>query len=1321
MRPAAPLRTALLSLAFAFAAAAAARAQPDGTTPGTPGAEDPWRIASKTSYSVKTPSGNRVFSFIDDVVITHGELTATCKRAEYVGENRLVVLTGHVVMTQDSTVVRGPAVTYDRETGVARFPSGVLVERPSGTVVADTGWWWRHDDRFELRGRAAAADTSGTLDADAMTWDGEQDLLWAIGDGRFVDDVSGVIVEGQSLRYDRAAALAVAGGEPVATFEDEDGTDVRVTAERITYDPAGNVAVAKGDVHVRRETMEATAGIVRFERDRNRVLFREDPVIVDGRTEIRGERIELEMPGDGRRVVHVKGGAQVSSGLNVERGPDAAPVAGDAGPAAPEGPIDRDAGPAAPEAGDAEPAAPEADTGPASPPDTTAAPGDAGPAPGPVAPAPGKIRDDVRRRAQEILGGGAAGEGPAPGDAKIAAPGPAKAGADSILAAAEERASAPGDSTAPAEDVPEWLRVAGEDLPRQNLLFGDEITIEFRDDGLERVTVVGHGRSKFFPSEDQGDLSEWNDVVGDTLHVWFADAAVESVMVLGHGVGEYRLSAGEDEGASADRLKELGKLVDYSAPVIRYNRVNEVMHLSDGAKVEYKTMVLNSGTIDFDPNREVMTAAGDPPPILVDRQDEIRGGQMRYHLGEEKGEILSGRTKFEDAFYQGDDIWKVGEDVMAVEGASFTTCDLEQPHYHFASKQMKIYLDDKVVAKPIVLKIREIPVFALPFYMASLKKGRHSGFLLPNIELGVDSNRGRFIRNLGYYWAPNDYADGTLTFDFYPSQDRIVTYLSTRYNVRYRFSGQASLKYNRDVPQNRKDTALELSHQQTLSETMTLSGDARFLSSQNVYREIDDSNRLDRDIRSHLTFTKRFPGSNRSLRAEVERRENLDTGAVDETLPAVTFSQPSRPILGLPERAPGEEAPEPGLLNEIYYSLDSRFVRERSRREDSLVEGRFNEDRHAGAKANTNVRTTKSLGPYLRMSPAVNGEGAWVDKDQLGDANRFRATYNTSLTASTNLYGTFLRPIGPTRGFRHVIEPSMSWSWAPEFREYFYADSTGTLRDRFASFGGIGGTQRETNRMSFAMRNLVQTKLAQGETERRYDLFTLRNSISYDLLAKDAGRKPLSSLGSTLNVLSALPVNQSWTVSHDPYSWDLQSTSVTTRARLSSQSVAGWFGGGGGGGAGAAGDADAPGGGDEFALPPPDDAYADDDFYATSSPGRRGNQAGLWSIDASHTARRAGAGNLTSSIVFNSSWNPTPLWSVRFNTQYDLRTGENTSQSWTVHRTVHCWEISFDRSLLGGEWQYYLRVNVTDLPDIQAERGDRFRGRRTTSSLDSLF
>ena len=69
---------------------------------------------------------------------------------------------------------------------------------------------------------------------------------------------------------------------------------------------------------------------------------------------------------------------------------------------------------------------------------------------------------------------------------------------------------------------------------------------------------------------------------------------------------------------------------------------------------------------------------------------------------------------------------------------------------------MKIQLGDKVVAKPIVMKIGEVPIFALPFYYKSLVSGRRSGILFPSFEFGFSSREGRYIRDFGYYWATND-------------------------------------------------------------------------------------------------------------------------------------------------------------------------------------------------------------------------------------------------------------------------------------------------------------------------------------------------------------------------------------------------------------------------------------------------------------------------------------------------------------------------------------------------------------------------------------
>ncbi|MCA9750927.1 MAG: hypothetical protein KC591_01955 [Gemmatimonadetes bacterium] len=1245
-----------------------------------PAADEPWDVTATSSFVERGADGANVLGFVDDVVIVHGDLVATGDRATYFGGTRRALLQGNVRMEQDSTIARGPAAYYERDQGLARFPNGIYLERPSGTLVADDAFWWRREDRFELTGRVSAADTTGTLDAESVTWDAAQDRFWAVGNARLVDDESGAIVRGESMRYDRARGLATATGSPSADFLDEGGVDVRITAETLTWDPVARSAVAREDVRIVRGTMEGTSGVLQYWRNDERVVLTESPTLVDGATTISGDRIELDSRPGGRRVIRVKGHASVANRLVSTRERPAPP---DAGPLLETLETAR-----VKQQGRADSLlaslADSSATG-----DSAAAP--LGPVPGPLPEIAAPPDSATAREAVETAL--AASASPSPPTAPAAGDAPA-----------------PADSAATEDDRPEWLRVPSEQLPRENLLFGDQIDILVVDDVIVSVDVIGSGRSKFFPSEETGDLSEWNDVRGDTLHVWFSDSEVDSVLVLGAADGEYRLPAGTDEGAPRAELKRLGKLVEYKAPRIRYQRAAETMYLEDGAEVHYQDMVLTSGDVEFDANRGVMTASGDPGPVLKDAGGEIRGTDMNYHLDAGQGEIVGGRTKFEDAWYRGEDIWKLSEDELAIRNGWFTTCDLEHPHYEFASRQMKVYLGDKVVAKPVVFYVRHIPILAVPYYMASLKKGRQSGFLLPNLELGVDDSRGRFIRNMGYYWAPNDYYDAKLTFDFYPQQDRLVTRLENRYALRYRYSGSVNLMYNRDAPNNRRETSLRFNHKQQLGENTDLTGDGTFVSAADIFKNTDDVDRLQRDLSSRITLSHRFRESNQSLIAQVTQNRNLDTGFIRETLPQVDYTLPSRPI-----RKKSEDDDDTFFvrsLANVYYGLSAQALHER---QESVVNDVKQEERHVGSEVNGSLRTTFPLKDWIRLTPSATGDAAWIDEDRLGERNPFRATYRTSVAATSDIYGMFLRPIGPLKGVRHVITPSASWNWAPEFSEYFYTDSLGVERDRFFSFGSIGGTPRKTNSLNFAMRNLIQTKFDRHGQPRRYDLFTLQNSIAYDLLARDRGQQSLSNLSSSLVVLSSLPVNQTWTVAHDPYSWGLRSTAVTTRVGISTgllrraasagrSTAGGAVGPSGGGPDGAGADSSAA----------KDDAGGGGAFAALA---KLASSIGDWSLDASHTYRKTRGAEPSTSLDIRTRWDPSELWSISFDTQYDLRTGDNTGQRWSVHRKIHCWELSFDRRLLGREWQYYFRINITDLPDLKAERAHGLTG--STSSLGS--
>lgn len=1236
-------------LALVFAAVVAAQTEDLPVTP-----EEPWNIEAKTSNAMKDSAGTHIFSFEHDVVITHGDLTANADAARYLEAVSRALLSGNVVMRQQGTTALGPSAVYDRVTRVARFPEGLVIERPTGTAVADEGIWERDRDLFELRGNASAADTAATVEAQSMTYDVAADIFHARGDAEVVDRSNGMRVRGGLLEYDRRQGMSRATRSPEAEFTEEgEHKPVRVFGDLLNYDPRADIAVAVGNVRILRDSIEAVADSATFYRNESRALLVGSPKMVDGPTEISGERMEILEIEPGKRRVIVEGSASIHNRFEIPPAADSASASAA---------IDS--------------AAALADSALA----RAAAPLDS------IARAPGVVDSAVARMSaitDSIVARVLPDSAFVPPDSLLAQADSAIARAGSLISRADsvgaDTTAASADSAA-ADTTPKWIKTPGDKLPVANLLFGDRMVLDFENNELARVEVTGHARSKFYPDEKK-DLGEWNDVAGDSLHAWFTQSELDSVTVLGNGSGEYRMGAGPKDkdvaSLTTEQLLEQGRIVRYRAPRIRYQHQEERMHLDQGSEVEYKGMILKAGTIEFDSKKEVLDASGDPPPTLVDKKDQISGEEMRYHLGTRTGEILLGRTRFENGFYSGKEVWRLNDEVLAIHDAAFTTCDLASPHFHFTSNRMKIYPEDKIVAKPIVLRIRDIPVLALPFYTASLVRDRHSGFLIPNLELGVDDERGRFIRKVGYYWVPNDYTDLTASFDFYPEQERFVGYLSGRYALRYKFNGRAEVKYNRDVPANSRDTAFEFDHRQTFSETAELTASGSFLSSSSIYRDIDDSRRLDRDIRSHATLNKRFINSNQSLRAELERRENLDTGEIHETLPIIQYSLPSRTF--------------GGQQSNLYYGSDARFVHVR----DRFASG--TEEEHTGSRIGADLRSTVSLQPYARITPSITAEGVWQDEDREGDPNAFRGTFSTNVGATSTMYGTFLKKMGPITGIRHVFEPSASWQWAPEFENYFFTDSTGTRVDRFFSFGGIGGTPLKTNRGSFSLRNLIQSKFLRGEQEQRYDVFSFRHSISYDFLAHDLGGKPWSNLTSSLNVLSSLPINQTWSVNHDVYSGDIVNTSVSTQMRINSSMFKG----------GVAETPQTP----EFATPPAEfEKHPTDTLGAPTGTSVFGD-AGSWTLDASHSFQRGGQDSYSSFLVLGTSWVPTPKWRVTFNTQYDLKSGENTAQQWSVHRTIHCWELSFDRRLLGGEWQYYFRINVTQLPDIQAERGDRITGR----------
>ena len=88
-------------------------------------------------------------------------------------------------------------------------------------------------------------------------------------------------------------------------------------------------------------------------------------------------------------------------------------------------------------------------------------------------------------------------------------------------------------------------------------------------------------------------------------------------------------------------------------------------------------------------------------------------------------------------------------------------------------------------------------------------------------------------------------------------------------------------------------------------------------------------------------------------------------------------------------------------------------------------------------------------------------------------------------------------------------------------------------------------------------------------------------------------------------------------------------------------------------------------------------------------------------------ARRKGSKIATNSLNLGLGLGLTPKWRGSGSIYVDLRERDVVSHSFTLQRDLHCWDLRFEHRTSGDRAEYFFRINVKDLPDVQYHRESR--------------
>jgi len=815
------------------------------------------------------------------------------------------------------------------------------------------------------------------------------------------------------------------------------------------------------------------------------------------------------------------------------------------------------------------------------------------------------------------------------------------------------------------------------------------------------------------------------------------------LVFLSYGQEEVRIKRISADSLLSDSLQtdSLGfSLMDslfYAADSGAYWTDEQIISLMGNANIEYHTSSITADTITVKVKENQAFTLGNS--MLKDNNQIALGDEIFYDLETQWGMINNGAAKFEQGYYYGDEIRKIDKKTYDIDNGLFTTCDGLHPHFYIKTNKMRMYQNDKVVGKPVVFYVNHMPIFALPYGIFSVKKGRQMGILVP--YPGYNSSDGKYVRDLAFYYPWKEYADVILGGNLYEKTGWEAK-LSANYKLRYVLNGSMLFRLRKrqySLYSSTYEWYLRSLHHQNIGRSSSLDANITYTSSEKILENEEDANdRLAEDVTSSISFKTPLLGSTLSLSGKLVAdllesslvRRDTAGNIVDTlsyklktiTLPEVSWSRPSRPLY---EYFTGEDskidkdawytkfngsysfrANYKSVIKDSTADFSDLFWKEK---EDSL--GAINKH-DAGMKHTTSFSYSNKYKGWLNYSQSAGMNLVWLDEDELGRSSRWGHDWNLSTSFNFSLYGIRNFNRGYLKAVRHIIAPRVSYSYKPDFSENEYLKN-------LSGYSVSSGDKQQ--KVSFSIGNTWQLKLRGTEEKKEKtinDFFKISSGISYDFENKNTGNndgKGFSSLSHSIDLnpdnlklgLFDLSIEPYGSITQDVYDTKLQFSdiskwnwgvsnwnfNVNTKLRIGGNaSYAEYFP-----------IESNPFTSNQFMLADSMSMDAEDEFTTLEEIAELQQEENSWSLSFTHSYRltQSSYENHDYTSNFKSSFTAqlTKNWNFSYSNYYDINEKKMVNQTFTLLRELHCWQLEFRYTRQEDYWNYSFKLFNIKLPD----------------------
>jgi len=784
-------------------------------------------------------------------------------------------------------------------------------------------------------------------------------------------------------------------------------------------------------------------------------------------------------------------------------------------------------------------------------------------------------------------------------------------------------------------------------------------------------------------------------------------------------------------------------IITYSADERIYNDVaKKQVHLFGNAKVQMEGLEITAGYIllDLEANEIWAQYRYDKDslkveyPVFTDGGETVTCHRLKFNTKTKKG-FLEELSIKQDEFYFHMETAKrqTNEEIHLLKGR-LTTCDLEEPHYHFQLSKAVIVPNKRIVSGPMNLWVKGIPTpLGLPFSYIPNQEKKTSGLLFP--EFVPMSNYGFGVQNLGYFIPINDRFQTAVYANLY-SRGSWGLRNDLDYSKRYGFSGKLSIgfqQFNVGFPTNDKKNKLSIqwSHRKATKSNpyWNFSSNVNFVSDNTAKNNLDPINPdyFKNSFNSDINLNRSFPGKPFNMGMKISMRQNAQAKNIALMSPIMTANLtrifPFKNTFKTSDKNWKKTIERIGLT----YNFEGQ---NRSNFSDALLAKGdmygISQQFMNGISQSMTIQTTTGLfGNAIKINPTINygnkinfqqieksynsaTNSTKVDTlQQVGMSHEMNV--NVNLTTVVYSYYQFVGKNKPK--LRHLITPSVGFRYVPKLNQLIQANAganqTSITYSPFErSIYTVSNTSQATL-LNFGINNTMELKVkSEKDTVTGYRKIRLIDQLSlngnYDFM-KDSMR--LSNLGLNLRISPADWINFVSGATFSPYAWNTTSgktvkeyafnsqqgigrflstnltTTVTIAPKKSREKVA-----------------------NSTVQSNEQNWNADFNYYALH-PERAIYFDIPWKMNLSHvyaintnqaiTSTNAAKHLFTQTLVVSGDLSLTKRWNISGNLNFNVQDLRLTNAYFSLNRNLHCWALSFYYVPVGGNKSFLFSIRNT--------------------------